>query len=116
MEEPQIPNGFKPEPGTPVKGPMHSPPHMGSFIRTEIIEELGLSVTAAAEALDVNRITLSRLLNEKSGLTWDMAIKIEKAFGPNADHLMRMQNAYDAGEARKRRDRITVNRVIAPPQ
>jgi len=116
MEEPQLPPGFKPEPGTPVKGPMHSPCHMGSFVRTFFDEDAHLSVTEAADILDVSRGQLSRLVNEKSALTWDMAIKLEKAFGLKADMMMRMQNAYDAAEARKRRDRITVNRVIAPSQ
>jgi len=116
MEEPQIPDGFKPEPGTPVKGPMHSPCHAGQFVRSLLSEELNLSVTEAADVLDVSRAQLSRLVNEKAALTWDMAIKLEKSFGLKADLMMRMQNTYDAAEARKRRDRITVNRVIAPHQ
>ena len=63
---------------------------------------------------DVSRVQLSRLLNEKAALNWDMAIKLEKALGINAELMMRMQNAYDAAEARKRRDQITVKRVFAP--
>ena len=114
MRQPQPPAGHRPKSGTPVKEPMKNPPHMGGFIRREIIEEFDLSVTEAAGILDVGRVTLSRFLNEKTALTWDMAIKIEKAFGPKADHLMRMQNSYDAAQARKRQHQITVNRVFKP--
>ena len=114
MIEPQPPAGYRLEPATPVTGPMHSPCHTGEFIKTELIDELKLTVTEAAEILDVSRAQLSRLLNEKAALTWDMAIKLEKAFGLNADLMMRMQNAHDAAEARKRRDRITVKRVFVP--
>jgi len=99
---------------TKVKVPMKTPPHMGGFIRREIIEPLGLSVTDAAEALGVTRPALSRLINEKAALTWDMAIKIEKAFGPHADHLMRMQFAYDQAQATARAATIKVNRVVRP--
>src|SRR5439155_27075927 len=76
--------------------PMKNPPHPGDLIRTEIIEELGLTVTKAAELLKVRRATLSDLLHGKAALTPDMALRIEKAFGPDMDHLLRMQLAYDA--------------------
>ena len=88
---------------------------MGGFIRREILEPLGLGVSAAAEALGVARPTLSRLLNEHSALTWDMALRIEKAFGPSADHLMRMQFAYDRAEAHARAPSIKVRRVVRTP-
>src|SRR5471030_1641163 len=71
--------------------PMKNPPHPGDFIRTEIIEPAGLSVTAAAAALQVSRPALSSLLNSKSDLPGDMALRIEKAFGVKMDTLMRMQ-------------------------
>lgn len=98
-----------------VKGPMKTPPHVGRIIRQEVIEPLGLTVTAAADALGVTRANLSNLLNEKVSLTWDMAIKIEKAFGPHSDHLMRMQFAYDQAAAAARAGEITVQRVIKAP-
>src|ERR1035437_6382975 len=69
--------------------PMKNPPHPGDFIRTEIIEAAGLTVTAAAIALGVSRPTLSSLLNGKAGLSGDMALRIEKAFGVKMDTLMR---------------------------
>jgi antitoxin HigA-1 len=70
--------------------PMKNPPHPGDFIRTEIIEAAGLTVTAAAKALRVSRPALSSLLNGNASLSGDMALRIEKAFGVNMDTLMRM--------------------------
>ncbi|MGH7814896.1 MAG: HigA family addiction module antitoxin [Candidatus Binataceae bacterium] len=92
---------------------MLNPPHPGDFIRTEIIEPLGLSVTAAAEILRVSRPALSSLLNGKSDLSGDMALRIEKAFGPKMDTLMRMQASYDIARTRKRQNKIRVQRYQA---
>lgn len=91
--------------------PMKNPPHPGDFIRTEIIDPAQLSVTAAAAALQVSRVTLSSLLNGKADLSGDMALRIEKAFGVKMDTLMRMQSAYDIAETRKRAKGIRVKRV-----
>lgn len=91
--------------------PMKNPPHPGDFIRTEIIEPAGLSVTAAAAALQVSRPTLSSLLNARAGLSGDMALRIEKAFGVKMDTLMRMQASYDIAQTRKREKQITVQRI-----
>ncbi|MBV8359725.1 MAG: HigA family addiction module antidote protein [Deltaproteobacteria bacterium] len=88
--------------------PMKNPPHPGDFIRTELIEPAGLTVTAAAKVLKVSRPTLSSLLNGKADLSGDMALRIEKAFGLKMDTLMRMQNAYDIAQARKRENQIRV--------
>ena len=71
--------------------PMKNPPHPGDFIRSEIIKPAGLSVSAAAAALQVSRPALSSLLNGKADLSEDMALSIEKAFGVKMDTLMRMQ-------------------------
>src|SRR6266566_674730 len=81
--------------------PMKNPPHPGDFIRTEIIEPAGLSVTAAAAALNVSRPALSSLVNSKADLSGDMALRIEKAFGVKMDTLMRMQASYDIAQTRK---------------
>jgi antitoxin HigA-1 len=89
---------------------MKNPAHPGGFIKHEIISPLGLSVTAAAEALDVTRAALSALLNERAVLSADMAVRIEKAFGVSMDTLMRMQNSYDIAQARKRAGQIKVVR------
>jgi addiction module HigA family antidote len=93
---------------------MSNPPHPGDFIRTEIIEPAGLSVTAAAAALQVSRPALSSLLNGKADLSGDMALRIEKAFGVKMDTLMRMQSAYDITQIRKRGKQIRVRRLHQP--
>lgn len=90
--------------------PMKNPPHPGDFIKTEIIEPHGLSVTAAANLLKVSRPTLSTLLNAKADLSGDMALRIEKAFGVKMDTLMRMQSAFDIARTRKRESKIKVKR------
>ncbi len=92
---------------------MLKPPHPGDFIRTEIVEALGLSVTGAAEVLGVSRPTLSTLLNGRAGLSGDMALRIEKAFGVKMDTLMRMQSSFDIARSRKREGKIRV-RKYAP--
>ena len=87
-----------------------TPSHPGDFIRTEIIEDLGLSVTRAAEILGVRRATLSDLLNAKSSLSPEMALRVEKAFGTSMDMLLRMQAWHDAAQMRTRSDDIQVER------
>lgn len=89
---------------------MLTPPHPGDFIRTEIVEPHGLSVTAAARVLGVARPTLSSLLNSKADLSGEMALRIEKAFGVKMDTLMRMQSSYDIARTRKREREIKVRR------
>jgi addiction module HigA family antidote len=79
---------------------LKNPPHPGGFVKTEIIEPMGLSVTEAAGVLGVTRTSLSAFLNERSPLAPQMALRIEKAFGVSMDTLMRMQSSYDnAGPA-----------------
>jgi addiction module HigA family antidote len=89
---------------------MKNPPHPGDFVRTEIVEPAGLSVTAAALALRVSRPALSSLLNGNASLSATMALRIEKAFGVKMDTLMRMQASYDIAQARGREDEIQVPR------
>ncbi len=86
--------------------PMKNPPHPGDFIKTEIVEPAGLSVTAAAGALQVSRPALSSLLNGKAGVSGDMALRIEKAFGVKMDTLMRMQLSYDIAHSSPRNDPV----------
>jgi len=90
--------------------PMKNPPHPGDFIRTEIIEPAGLSVTAAAAALHVSRPALSSLLNSKADLSGEMALRIEKAFGVKMETLMPMQSAFDIARTRGREKEIRVRR------
>ena len=92
---------------------MKNPPHVGRVVWTAILEPLGLSVTKAAEILGVRRATLSDLINGKAALTAEMALRIHKAFGPDVDHLLRMQVAYDAAQIRKRSRTIKVKRYSA---
>ena len=89
---------------------LKNPPHPGGFVRSEIIEPMELSVTEAAGVLGITRTALSAFLNERSSLSPDMALRIEKAFGVSMDTLMRMQNSYDIAQARKREGEINVPR------
>src|SRR4051794_31087731 len=93
--------------------PMKNPPHVGRVIWHGILEPLDLSITKAAEILGVRRATLSDLVNGKAALTAEMALRIQKAFGPDVDHLLRMQVAYDVVQIRKRAKEIKVKRYAA---
>ena len=88
------------------------PPHPGAFIRDEILDELNLTVAHAAEALGVRRATLSDLVNGKSALSPEMALRIEKAFGVSMDTLLKMQAWFDACAMRDRSDQIPVKRFV----
>jgi antitoxin HigA-1 len=90
------------------------PVHPGEFIREEILAELGLSVTRAAEILGVRRATLSDLLNGNAALSPEMALRIEKAFGVNMDTLLRMQAWHDSYSIRLRAEKIEVQRFQPP--
>lgn len=94
---------------------MKNPAHPGGFVKHEIIEPYGLSVTDAAAVLGVTRPALSALLNERASLSPEMALRIEKAFGVSMDTLMRMQNSFDITQARKREGEITVTRFTGTP-
>ena len=94
---------------------MKNPTHPGGFVKTEIIEPLGLSVTGAAQALGVTRPALSAFLNERASLSSEMALRIEKAFGVSMDTLMRMQNSFEIAQARKREGEIKVLPFQARP-
>ena len=87
-----------------------TPSHPGDFIRAEVVEELGLNVTRAADILGVRRATLSALLNGKASLSPEMALRIEKAFGVSMDMLLRMQAWHDAASMRARAADIAVER------
>ncbi|MXY36484.1 MAG: HigA family addiction module antidote protein [Dehalococcoidia bacterium] len=87
-----------------------TPSHPGDFIRTEVLDELGLTVTRAAEVLGVRRATLSDLLNGNASLSAEMALRIEKAFGIDMDLLLRMQAWHDAARMRARESEIRVQR------
>ncbi len=87
-----------------------TPSRPGDFVRTEILEQLRLSVTAAAEILRVRRATLSALLNGNAALSPEMALRLEKAFGVQMDMLLKMQAWHDAASTRARADEVVVER------
>ena len=91
---------------------MKNPPHPGRFVRTEIVDARGLTVTAAAEVLGVTRPALSAFLNGRARLSADMAVRFEKAFGVRMDTLMRMQNGWDIAQARLCEAEIVVNGFV----
>lgn len=94
-------------------GPMHNPPHPGEVLREEVLAPLGLSVTAAAERLGVTRKTLSELLNGRSGVSPEMALRISQATGTTAESWLGMQTAYDLWQVRKAAKRLKVKKLIA---
>ncbi|MCE9520933.1 MAG: HigA family addiction module antidote protein [Alphaproteobacteria bacterium] len=92
---------------------MKSPSHPGEVVRTLCLEPLGLSVTKAAEVLGVSRKALSELLNGKSGISAEMAVRLAKAFGGSTESWMRQQMIYDLAEVEKRSRDIKVKRYEA---
>ena len=90
--------------------PMHNPCHPGEIVKYECLEPLGLSVTRAAKGLGVTRQALSDLVNEKSGVSVDMAIRLSKAFGSTPETWLGMQMAYDLWHARSRAESMEVER------
>ena len=91
--------------------PMKNPPHPGLSIRHDCLEPLGLSVTAAAAHLGVSRKHLSDVIDGNSGISPEMAVRLDKAFGGGASAWYQLQAAYDLAQVMKRADRIEVNRV-----
>ncbi|MDE2762502.1 MAG: HigA family addiction module antitoxin [Gemmatimonadota bacterium] len=89
---------------------MHDPPHPGGIVRRQCLEPLGLTVTRAAEGLGVTRQALSELLNGRTGVSVEMAIRLSKAFGSTPETWLGMQMAYDLWEARGRAGEIAVER------
>ncbi len=88
--------------------PMKNPAHPGVSVKENYVEGYGLTVTEAARILGVARVTLSRVLNGHSGISPEMAIRLEKAGWSNADFWMRRQAAYDLAQARLHEDQIIV--------
>src|SRR5664280_1349759 len=90
--------------------PMLNPPHPGRSIRRDCLEPLGLSVTAGAKVLGVTRQALNNVINGKSGISPEMAIRLWKAFGSTPETWMGIQIAYDLAAARKHENKIKVRR------
>src|SRR6201998_4658944 len=91
---------------------MKNPPHPGLSVRHDCIEPLGLTITEAAQALGVTRQTLNNLVNGESGISADMAIRLDKAFGGGAETWLRLQMAYDLAQTRHHEGEIKVKRVV----
>ena len=94
--------------------PMKNPAHPGRIVRSACLEPLGLSVTAGAKVLGVTRQTLTKVVNGKSGISAEMAIRLAKAFGSTAETWVRMQASYDLAQARKNESKIKVRRQHVP--
>ena len=91
--------------------PMKNPPHPGLSVRHDCIEVHDLTITEAAEILGVTRQTLNNLVNGKSGISADMAIRLDKAFGGDAETWLHLQMAYDLAQARQHEGDISVKPV-----
>lgn len=92
---------------------MHNPPHPGEVLRELCLEPLGLTVTAAAEALGVSRKTLSAVLNGKAGISPEMAIRLSIAFDTSAESWLNQQSQYELWHAEQFRKELKVKKLVA---
>src|ERR1700691_4449028 len=90
--------------------PMKNPPHPGRVVREECLEPLGLTVTSGAKILGVSRQALNNLVNQRAGISPEMAIRLAKAFGSSAQTWLRMQSNYDLAQALRSEGKIRVRR------
>ncbi len=90
---------------------MKNPPHPGLSVRYDCLEPLGLSIAEGAKVLGVTRQAMNNLVSGKAGISAEMAIRLEKAFGGGAETWLRMQAAYDLAQAKKQTRKIKVRRV-----
>ena len=93
---------------------MHNPPHPGGIVRRQCLQPLGLSVTQAAAGLGVSRQMLSDLVNERTSISTEMAIRLSKAFGSTPETWLGMQMAYDLWQARERAEQIEIEMFEMP--
>lgn len=93
--------------------PMKEPPHPGLSVRHDCLEPLGLSVTEGARVLGVTRQSLNNLVNGKAGISPEMAIRLDKAFGGTAEGWLALQTAYDLAQVRKKEPSIMIKRYVA---
>jgi addiction module HigA family antidote len=94
--------------------PMKNPPHPGLHVRHDCLEALGLSVTEGAKVLGVTRQALNNLVNGKSGISPEMAVRLSKAFGGSPSVWLKMQMDYDLAQVEKTADKIKVRRALLP--
>jgi addiction module HigA family antidote len=93
---------------------MHDPPHPGEIVKELCLEPFGLSVTDAAKGLGVTRKALSELLNGHTGVSPEMAIRLEQAFGSTTERWLKMQLEYDLWQAKQRAGNLKVTRFASP--
>jgi addiction module HigA family antidote len=93
--------------------PMHNPPHPGFAIRHDCLEPFDLNVTEAAEVLGVTRQALSNVINGKSGISAEMAIRLSKAFGGRPEAWLQLQMAYDLWQANRHAGKLKIKKVKA---
>ena len=92
---------------------MHNPPHPGGIVRRECLEPLGLAVARAAEGLGVTRETFSELINERTGISEEMALRLSRAFDSTPETWLGMQMAWELWQARDRASQIAVEKFVA---
>ncbi len=92
---------------------MHNPPHPGEILKSLCLEPLGLTVTQAAEALDISRKTLSSILNGRSGISPEMAVRLSIAFDTTAESWLNQQTQFDLWHAEQSRKKLRVTRLAA---
>jgi antitoxin HigA-1 len=92
--------------------PMKNPPHPGELVRIDCLEPLDLSITDAAKALNVSRQALNNLVNKKSGISPEMAVRLSKVFNGSPEFWMRLQLNYDLAQIERNAAKIVVNRVV----
>ncbi len=91
--------------------PMKNPPHPGELVRYDCLEPLGLSVTDAAKALNVTRQALNNLVNKKSGISPEMAVRLSKVFNGSPEFWMRLQLQYDLAQIERNASKIVVRQL-----
>lgn len=92
---------------------MHNPPHPGEILRELCLEPLGITITEAAAALDVSRKTLSAILNGRSGISPEMAIRLAKAFDTTPESWLNQQMQYDLWMAEQRTGKLKIKNLAA---
>ena len=92
---------------------MHNPPHPGEIIKELCLEPLGITVTEAAEALGVSRKTLSSIINGKSGISPEMAVRLSIAFNTSSESWLNQQTQNDLWGAEQHRNELRVKRLSA---
>ena len=90
---------------------MHNPPHPGEIIKRLCLDPLGVSITEAAQALDISRKTLSAILNGRAGISPEMAVRLSMAFGTSAESWLNQQTQYDLWHAEQRRKQFRVAKL-----